>query len=82
MSKRFLALLILGWCAACGDDKDSTDTTDEMESDADDARMGPPGCYIIADYACDCDIMESECTNPSTMVWVDGEMMGCSSCAL
>lgn len=40
-------------------------------------REGPAGCYIPAEFRCDCELSEAECSDETTMVWASG----CMSCA-
>ncbi|HTV17575.1 MAG TPA: hypothetical protein VMG12_02865 [Polyangiaceae bacterium] len=70
-----MPLLFGALCAACGGDDDE----DEARDPAGGERMGPAGCYIIAEMRCDCAIEEAECSEEGVQTWVD---MGCATCAM
>jgi len=81
MSKRMAALLMAGWCMACGGEDDDPETT-TMQEEARPTQDGPAGCYVIMQMKCDCDLEEAECTDPAAMVWVPAGPRGCASCAM
>ena len=72
-----LPLLCLALCGACGGDSED----DSVESGGGSGgqssmREGPEGCYIEANFACNCDLAEAECTE-DIGIWTPG----CASCA-
>jgi hypothetical protein len=72
-----LPLLCLALCGACGGDSED----DAAESGGGGGgqppmREGPEGCYIEANFMCNCDLEEAECTE-DVGIWTEG----CMSCA-
>jgi hypothetical protein len=71
----WLPLVFVALSTACGGDSDDEVDVDEMTMSAE--RMGPAGCYIEAEFRCDCALDEAACTE-DVGIWVD---MGCGTCA-
>jgi hypothetical protein len=76
-----LLLALAGLVVACGDEATVQQvemTTEEAQPEGErpPPREGPDGCYIPEQRACDCAIVEADCTE-DVGVWT----MGCASCA-
>ena len=70
-------LVPLAAASACGGDDEEEQVEQEVEQQMPSERMGPAGCYIPAEFRCDCELTEAACTEDVGM-WVD---MGCGTCA-
>jgi hypothetical protein len=75
-------LLVLALACACGDEAtvqqvEMEQQENQPEGERPPPREGPDGCYLPEQRACDCAIVEADCTE-DVGVWTDG----CASCAV
>jgi hypothetical protein len=72
-----LPLLCFALCGACGgDSEDDVDESAAGSGGQPPMREGPEGCYIEANFACNCELDQAACT-ADVGIWTPG----CASCA-